>query len=89
VTPELFLSISSATSSAARLETEGNGYGREHAGPGSKQAAPLVMGLLTFPGYRELPHFSSMAMRHYGAYDIESLSKAVKLALARVKISAA
>jgi len=28
-------------------------------------------------------------MRHYGAYDIETLSKAVKLALARAKIARA
>jgi Na+/H+ antiporter NhaA len=35
------------------------------------------------------PTFFVNGLRHYGAYDIESLSKAVKLALARSKISAA
>jgi protein-disulfide isomerase len=34
------------------------------------------------------PTFFVNGMRHYGAYDIENLSKAVKLALARAKISA-
>jgi Na+/H+ antiporter NhaA len=34
------------------------------------------------------PTFFVNGMRHYGAYDIETLSKAVKLALARAKISA-
>jgi Na+/H+ antiporter NhaA len=34
------------------------------------------------------PTFFINGMRHYGAYDIESLSKAVKLAAARTKISA-
>jgi Na+/H+ antiporter 1/DSBA-like thioredoxin domain len=40
-------------------------------------------------GVSGTPTFFVNGMRHYGAYDIESLSKAVKLALARVKISAA
>jgi Na+/H+ antiporter NhaA len=34
------------------------------------------------------PSFFVNGMRHYGAYDIQSLSKAVKLAMARAKISA-
>jgi Na+/H+ antiporter NhaA len=34
------------------------------------------------------PTFFVNGLRHYGAYDIETLSKAVKLALARTKISA-
>jgi Na+/H+ antiporter NhaA len=34
------------------------------------------------------PSFFVNGMRHYGAYDIQSLSKAVKLAMARTKISA-
>ena len=34
------------------------------------------------------PTFFVNGMRHYGAYDIETLSKAVKFALARTKISA-
>ncbi len=34
------------------------------------------------------PTFFVNGMRHYGAYDIETLSKAVKLAMARAKISA-
>ena len=39
-------------------------------------------------GVSGTPTFFVNGMRHYGAYDIESLSKAVKLAIARVKISA-
>jgi predicted DsbA family dithiol-disulfide isomerase len=39
-------------------------------------------------GVSGTPTFFVNGMRHYGAYDIESLSKAVKLALARAKISA-
>jgi Na+/H+ antiporter NhaA len=39
-------------------------------------------------GVSGTPTFFINGMRHYGAYDIESLSKAVKLALARAKISA-
>ena len=39
-------------------------------------------------GVSGTPTFFVNGMRHYGAYDIESLSKAVKLAMARVKISA-
>ena len=39
-------------------------------------------------GVSGTPTFFVNGMRHYGAYDIESLSKAVKLALARTKISA-
>jgi Na+/H+ antiporter NhaA len=39
-------------------------------------------------GVSGTPTFFVNGMRHYGAYDIESLSKAVKLALARSKISA-
>jgi Na+/H+ antiporter NhaA len=38
-------------------------------------------------GVSGTPTFFVNGMRHYGAYDIESLSKAVKLALARTKIS--
>jgi predicted DsbA family dithiol-disulfide isomerase len=34
------------------------------------------------------PTFFVNGKRHYGAYDIETLSKAVKLALARTKINA-
>jgi Na+/H+ antiporter NhaA len=39
-------------------------------------------------GVSGTPTFFVNGMRHYGAYDIETLSKAVKLALARSKISA-
>jgi len=39
-------------------------------------------------GVSGTPTFFVNGMRHYGAYDIENLSKAVKLALARAKISA-
>jgi len=39
-------------------------------------------------GVSGTPTFFVNGMRHYGAYDIETLSKAVKLALARVKIGA-
>jgi len=39
-------------------------------------------------GVSGTPTFFVNGMRHYGAYDIESLSKAAKLALARTKISA-
>ncbi len=39
-------------------------------------------------GVSGTPTFFVNGMRHYGAYDIENLSKAVKLALARTKISA-
>ena len=39
-------------------------------------------------GVSGTPTFFVNGMRHYGAYDIESLSKAVKLALARAKINA-
>jgi protein-disulfide isomerase len=39
-------------------------------------------------GVSGTPTFFINGMRHYGAYDIESLSKAAKLALARTKISA-
>jgi Na+/H+ antiporter NhaA len=39
-------------------------------------------------GVSGTPTFFVNGMRHYGAYDIESLSKAVKLAIARSKISA-
>jgi protein-disulfide isomerase len=39
-------------------------------------------------GVSGTPTFFVNGQRHYGAYDIESLSKAVKLALARAKISA-
>jgi Na+/H+ antiporter NhaA len=39
-------------------------------------------------GVSGTPTFFVNGMRHYGAYDIESLSRAVKLALARTKISA-
>jgi Na+/H+ antiporter NhaA len=39
-------------------------------------------------GVSGTPTFFVNGMRHYGAYDIETLSKAVKLALARTKISA-
>jgi Na+/H+ antiporter NhaA len=38
-------------------------------------------------GVSGTPTFFVNGMRHYGAYDIESLSKAVKLAIARAKIS--
>ena len=38
-------------------------------------------------GVSGTPTFFVNGMRHYGAYDIETLSKAVKLALARAKIS--
>jgi protein-disulfide isomerase len=34
------------------------------------------------------PTFFVNGRRHYGAYDLQSLSKAVKLAMARAKISA-
>jgi protein-disulfide isomerase len=34
------------------------------------------------------PSFFINGKRHYGAYDIQSLSKAVKMAMARAKISA-
>jgi Na+/H+ antiporter NhaA len=40
-------------------------------------------------GVSGTPTFFVNGMRHYGSYDIESLSKAVKLAIARAKISAA
>jgi protein-disulfide isomerase len=40
-------------------------------------------------GVSGTPTFFVNGLRHYGAYDIESLSKAVKLALARAKIRAA
>jgi Na+/H+ antiporter NhaA len=39
-------------------------------------------------GVSGTPTFFVNGMRHYGAYDIETLSKAVKLALARARISA-
>jgi len=39
-------------------------------------------------GVSGTPTFFVNGMRHYGAYDIETLSKAVKVALARAKISA-
>ncbi len=39
-------------------------------------------------GVSGTPTFFVNGMRHYGAYDIETLSRAVKLALARAKISA-
>ncbi len=39
-------------------------------------------------GVSGTPTFFVNGMRHYGAYDIETLSKAVKLALARAKIGA-
>lgn len=39
-------------------------------------------------GVSGTPTFFVNGKRHYGAYDIESLSKAVKLAMARAKISA-
>jgi Na+/H+ antiporter NhaA len=39
-------------------------------------------------GVSGTPTFFVNGLRHYGAYDIETLSKAVKLALARTKISA-
>ena len=39
-------------------------------------------------GVSGTPTFFVNGMRHYGAYDIQTLSKAVKLALARAKISA-
>ena len=39
-------------------------------------------------GVSGTPTFFVNGQRHYGAYDIETLSKAVKLALARTKISA-
>jgi len=39
-------------------------------------------------GVSGTPTFFVNGMRHYGAYDLETLSKAVKLALARAKISA-
>ena len=39
-------------------------------------------------GVSGTPTFFVNGLRHYGAYDIETLSKAVKLALARAKISA-
>jgi Na+/H+ antiporter NhaA len=39
-------------------------------------------------GVSGTPTFFVNGMRHYGAYDIESLSKAVKLALAQARISA-
>src|SRR5580692_10708132 len=38
-------------------------------------------------GVSGTPTFFVNGQRHHGAYDIESLSKAVKLALARTKIS--
>jgi len=40
-------------------------------------------------GVSGTPTFFVNGMRHYGAYDLESLSKAVKLAIARAKINAA
>jgi Na+/H+ antiporter NhaA len=40
-------------------------------------------------GVSGTPTFFVNGMRHYGAYDLESLSKAVKLAIARAKLSAA
>ena len=39
-------------------------------------------------GVSGTPTFFVNGQRHYGAYDIETLSRAVKLALARTKISA-
>jgi Na+/H+ antiporter NhaA len=39
-------------------------------------------------GVSGTPTFFVNGMRHYGAYDMETLSKAVKLAMARAKISA-
>ena len=39
-------------------------------------------------GVSGTPTFFVNGQRHYGAYDIETLTKAVKLALARTKISA-
>jgi protein-disulfide isomerase len=39
-------------------------------------------------GVSGTPTFFVNGMRHYGAYDIETLSAAVKLAIARTKISA-
>ena len=40
-------------------------------------------------GVSGTPTFFVNGMRHYGAYDLEGLSKAVKLAIARAKLSAA
>ena len=39
-------------------------------------------------GVSGTPTFFVNGQRHYGAYDIETLTKAVKLALARTKINA-
>jgi Na+/H+ antiporter NhaA len=58
---------------------------RKHAGAG-RVAEDTDSADLS--GVSGTPTFFVNGMRHYGAYDIESLSKAVKLALARAKISA-
>jgi Na+/H+ antiporter NhaA len=58
---------------------------RKHAGAG-RVAQDTDSADLS--GVSGTPTFFINGMRHYGAYDIENLSKAVKLALARAKISA-
>ena len=59
---------------------------RKHAG-----AARIAedVGSADLSGVSGTPTFFVNGTRHYGAYDVESLSRAVKLALARTKISAA
>ena len=59
---------------------------RRHAG-GAQVAEDVDSADLS--GVSGTPTFFVNGMRHYGAYDLESLSKAVKLAIARAKINAA
>ena len=58
---------------------------RKHAGAG-RVAEDVDSADLS--GVSGTPTFFVNGQRHYGAYDIETLSKAVKLALARTKITA-
>ena len=68
------------------LDTEKfTAYMRKHAGA-ARVAEDVDSADLS--GVSGTPTFFVNGMRHYGAYDIESLSKAVKLAIARAKISA-
>ena len=58
---------------------------RKHAGAAHVSADVESADLSNVSG---TPSFFVNGKRHYGAYDIQSLSKAVKLAMARAKISA-
>jgi Na+/H+ antiporter NhaA len=72
---------------AASLELDTSQFGadlRKHAGAGH---VAEDVDSADLSGVSGTPTFFVNGMRHYGAYDIESLEKAVKLALARTKIS--